>query len=117
MDYTQVFNHLLISRCDSKCDWSGPSIIVTPDVATQQAVENNRMNIECTDNTDGDVINVERVDANWLSVLYAKYMESQHYMPALNTDAEKETTTCAEAQGFDYTYIVDNTISQKNSNR
>ena len=44
-------------------------------------------------------------------------MDSQHFMTSLNTNAAEETTSCDVAQGFDYTYVIDNTITEKNSDR
>ena len=35
----------------------------------------------------------------------------------LNTNAETETDSCPQSQGFDYSFVIDNTISEKNNDR
>ena len=54
-------------------------------------------------------------------MLYAKYMHSEklvtEHLVQLNTNAETETDSCPQSQGFDYTYVIDNTISEKNNDR
>ena len=57
-----VLNHLLISRCDDVCDWNGPSVVLTPDQATQKRVVKSTKEIAC----DDDIVKIERMDANWL---------------------------------------------------
>ena len=44
-------------------------------------------------------------------------MDSENFVTDLNTNAEKETDSCPQSQGFDYTYVIDNTISEKNNDR
>ena len=64
----------MISRCgeendkEVKCDWNGPSIVVTPDQATQRAVENSRNDIRCL-NSDEDSVRIERMNSNWLRTI------------------------------------------------
>ena len=48
-----MLNHLLISRCDvtglsqGVCDWNGPSVVLTPDQATQKLVVKSSQHIAC----------------------------------------------------------------------
>ena len=51
------------------------------------------------------------------SVLYAKYMNSTNFETELYTNAETETNSCPISQPFDYTYVVDNTISDEHNAR
>ena len=44
-------------------------------------------------------------------------MDSENYATELYTNAETETKSCPISQPFDYTYVVDNTISDENNAR
>ena len=44
-------------------------------------------------------------------------MHSEKFVTELLTNAEKETDSCPISQAFDYTYVVDNTISVENNDR
>ena len=44
-------------------------------------------------------------------------MDSENFVTDLNTNAETEKDSCPQSQGFDYTYVIDNTISEKNNDR
>ena len=44
-------------------------------------------------------------------------MHSENFVTELLTNAEKETDSCPISQAFDYTYVVDNTISVENNDR
>ena len=59
-----MLEHLLISRCDGMdqvCNWDGPSVVLTPDQATQKLV------VKSSQNTcNPDIVPIERMDANWL---------------------------------------------------
>ena len=76
-----MLNHLLISRCDGGCDWNGPSVVLTPDQATQKLVVKSSQHIACfikkvwpflvekmgsPIECDSDILLIERMDANWL---------------------------------------------------
>ena len=45
-------------------------------------------------------------------------MHSENFMTKLNTNAAEETGgNCPISQAFDYTYVIDNSISAENNNR
>lgn len=45
-------------------------------------------------------------------------MHSENFFPELKTNAEEETGgSCGVSQAFDYTYVVDNSVSMENNNR
>ena len=44
-------------------------------------------------------------------------MHSEKFVTELNTNAETETDSCPQSQGFDYSFVIDNTITEKNNHR
>ena len=44
-------------------------------------------------------------------------MDSEKYETVLYTNAETETKSCPISQPFDYTYVVDNSISDEHNAR
>ena len=45
-------------------------------------------------------------------------MNSENFMTTLTTNAAQETGgNCPISQAFDYTYVIDNSISVENNNR